>query len=371
MASINRPNKLTISSSQDPLIGLNQRASYSEFNSKLQTPILNAKGIQMISTNFKTSPLMLNDTNGELMFWYWVDTVRAPASLSTATGHLGCVRLVPSTYATGYIGATESTYYTRNRPVTSVDDLVALLNSAAANDDATFNPYWTANEVKFVNSAGKVMAVPGTAVAYFAPLCAEDPVIATAQNGSLPIKLAQATGGITIGAYGLSFKQAWKPNVSMCTKLGYTLKYNRSPLSAINPTIDATQTVPTAITPTYAFNTSVGWMYTNGTGVTPFSRCVPGDAYPNLSPLTTSVNVYLDIVTGSGLDGNGNKNLIATIPVDQSTTNQNYTFNSAEVPALSIPQEIYNLRASFTDQDGNALQFYNFSNTTLTFSVYY
>lgn len=370
MASVNRPNKLTISSSQDPLIGLNQRSSYSEFRANLRTPVLNAKGIQLISANLRTTPLTLSDTNGELMFWYWVDTVRNSVP-NSSTGHLGCVRLVPSTYATGYIGATESTYYTRNRPITSVDDFVALLNSAAANDNTTYNPYWTAGEVTFVNSAGKIMAVPGSAVAYFAPLCADDPLIAAAQNGASPIKLAQATGGITIGAYSLSPKQAWTAGVSMNTKVGYTLRYNRTPLAAINPTVDATQTSFVPLPPTYPYNTSIGWMYTNGTGVSPYSRCVPGDAYPNLATLTTSINIYLDIVNGSGLDGNGGKSLIATIPVDQTTTLQNYTFNSVEIPAMSLGSEIYTMKASFTDQDGNALQFYNFSNTTLTFVFYY
>ena len=79
----------------------------------------------------------------------------------------------------------------------------------------------------------------------------------------------------------------------------------------------------------------------------------------------------MDVAVGSGLDGSNGKNLIATIPCSSLLTNQDYTFNSVEKPALSLPDEIYSVRLSFTDQNGLPLNIPQSFVTNATFVFYY
>jgi hypothetical protein len=66
-----------------------------------------------------------------------------------------------------------------------------------------------------------------------------------------------------------------------------------------------------------------------------------------------NVNVYLDIATGSGYDSKNYKNLAANVPIEVGSLNVNsYTLSSVQAPLLSTPNEIYEITATFRDENG-------------------
>jgi len=384
MASINRPDKLSVSSANDPQLGAsNQYGYYSAINVPLQTPVLNAKGVQMISASVPTSALQLSDTNGELMFWYYATkqtTVAGafptlPLDIGGTTGNLGMVRLAPSNYSTGINAATSPAWQLQiNRPFANITDLCTALTTSAATggDDTSINPYWIAGAVTFSVFNGRVVVVPnitsGAIGTYISPLCPDDPLVLAALKTNtiiLPIMNAvTSTATVLTTTVATSIKQPYVLGYSMAAKLGYTLKYANG-IARQNPTIYGY-----AGANRYPFNNPVGVCYSNSSSAGGYLRTVPADSLPNLLS-TTYINVYLDVAVGSGLDGNGAKNLIGTIPCDSLVTTQSYTFNSVEKPALSLPEEIYSVRLSFTDQNGLPLNIPQSFVTNATFVFYY
>jgi hypothetical protein len=197
MATLNRPDKLSISSANDPQLGAsNQYGYYNAINVPLQTPVLNAKGVQMISASIPTSGLQLNDTNGELMFWYYatqqvsgnVGTFPTlPLNTNGTTGKVGMVRLAPSNYSTGINKATSPNWQLQlNRPFANITDLCAALTTSASSggDDLSINPYWIVGAVTFSVFNGRVVVVPnktdGSIGTYISPLCPDDPLVLAA-----------------------------------------------------------------------------------------------------------------------------------------------------------------------------------------------
>ena len=386
MASINRPDKLSVSSVNDPQLGVyGQYGYYSQINVPLQTPVLNAKGVQMISASVPTSPLQLSDTNGELMFWYYA-TKQAGAAvgafpalpLDTAgtTGKLGMVRLAPSNYSTGVNQATSPAWQLAlNHPFTSLTDLCTTLNLAAgAGGDATsINPYFLSGAVTFETFNGRIVCLPtsvdSTAIgSYISPLCPDDPLVLAALKTNtiiLPNMNAITSTSTTVNTLvATAIKQPYVLGYSMAAKLGYTLKY----VNGLQRQIPGIYGY--AGSSRYPFNNPVGVCYGNSSSSGGYLRSVPADSLPNLLG-TTFINVYMDVAVGSGLDGSAGKNLIGTIPCSSLLTNQDYTFNSVEKPALSLPEEIYSVRLSFTDQNGLPLNIPQSFVTNATFVFYY
>jgi hypothetical protein len=108
-------------------------------------------------------------------------------------------------------------------------------------------------------------------------------------------------------------------------------------------------------------------------GVPSNSSSVPvsADTWPILLG-SQNVGVYLDISTGGGMDSLGNKNLIASIPIEVAPLAINsYTTNSVEIPSLSTPNEIYQVTVSLIDDAGLPfIQPPNF-NTQIALAIYY
>ena len=388
MASINRPDKLSVSSVNDPQLGVsNQYGYYSQINVPLQTPVLNAKGVQMISASVPTSALQLSDTNGELMFWYYA-TKQAGAAVGAfpalpldttgTTGKLGMVRFAPSNYSTGVNQATSPAWQLQlNRPFTgstALADLVTALNLAAGagGDDTSINPYFLSGAVTFAVFNGRIVCIPtatdGSIGTYISPLCPDDPLVLAALKTNtiiLPnMNATTSTATVVNTTASTAIKQPYVLGYSMAAKLGYTLKYVNG-LQRQIPSIYGYSG-----SSRYAFNNPVGVCYANSASSGGYLRSVPADSLPNLLG-TTSINVYMDVAVGSGLDGSNGKNLIATIPCSSLVTNQDYTFNSVEKPALSLPEEIYSVRLSFTDQNGLPLNIPQSFVTNATFVFYY
>ena len=98
---------------------------------------------------------------------------------------------------------------------------------------------------------------------------------------------------------------------------------------------------------------------------------IEADANPILIG-AQNVNVYCSVVTGSGLDSLNGKNLLATVPLEVPALNVNsYTTSSVEKPALSVPNEIYELTFEFRDDYGTPVPFPPNYSTSLVISVYY
>jgi hypothetical protein len=150
--------------------------------------------------------------------------------------------------------------------------------------------------------------------------------------------------------YATSTLQPYVENVSMNARLGFAMSY---------------------------LSRGLWWNSTSQVGVATstgnpfFNTSVEADANPILLG-SQNLSVYLSVVSGSGIDSTGRKNLIATIPIEGAPlTINSYTLSSVEKPALSIPTDIYEITVELLDDNGQP--FYQPPNydCTLAFSVYY
>jgi len=349
MATLNHPDKIVLDAYSDPALeNYLPNGQYNRFVNQLRTPILNAKGIQLLNMNCVNSALQLND-NSMLMFFYYASGTQAGIA---TLANLRCVRLHPSTFVprSGY------TAFVRNRYFNSVTELVAALNAAASTggDDVTFNPLWVANQVTFsYDPTTRKISVQCGAGTYIAPAAADDPNVLNQLRGTTnPNNRIRMSAFNSPGAsYSQATLQPYVEGVSMNARLGFAMSFAANGLWWSS----ASQR---------GCATSTGFPLTN----TP----IEGDAFPILIG-SQNINVYLSVVTGSGMDSSTQrKNLIATIPLEVAPLNINsYTTNSAEVPALSVPSEIYEIAVELLDDYGQPfIQYPNF-NTNLVLSVYY
>lgn len=348
MTSVNRPDKVTIDAYSDPSLEVTgPNGSYNRFTNQLRTPILNAKGIQLLNANFINSILQLND-NSQLMFFYYASATQAGI---VTLANLRCVRLHPSTF----IPRSGYTAFTRNRYFNSVTELVAALNAAASTggDDVTFNPLWVANQVTFsYDTTTRKISVQCPSGTFIAPAAADDPNVLNQLRGTTnPNNRIRMSGFNSPGAlYSQATLQPYVEGVSMNARLGYAMNYTARGLWWSS----ASQV---------GVATSTGFPLTN----TP----IEADASPILLG-SQNCSIYLSIVTGSGMDATGRKNLIQTIPIEVAPLNINsYTASSVEKPALSLPTDIYEITAELLDDNGQPfVQPANY-NTNIAFSVYY
>lgn len=346
MATINRPDKITLDAYSDPnLKYANNGGSYSSFTNKLQTPILNVKGIQLLNVNMVNTPLQLNDQYS-LMFFFYINAI--------SWGNLRCVRLLPSNFVpfTGY------TTFTKNKYFNTVEELVAQLNVAASTggDDTIFNPAWAENTISFsYDATTRRISVISTGETIIYPAAADDPNVI-----SLLTKTNEYSGGVRPvmnayncdGTYNGAIVQPYVVGQSMNARLGFAMSY---------------------------YNRGVWWSQfsqqgcatSTGIGFAQGDGPIEADAYPILLG-AQNMNVYLDIVSGSGLDSRTRKNLAGSVPIEVAPLNINsYTLTSVEQPLISCNTEIYEITVQFLDDNGQPFfQPQNF-NTQVSFSLYY
>lgn len=317
MASTSRPDKFTLDAYSDSqLEQLANNGVYSTFRNRLATPILGAKGIQVLNVNFVNSVLQLNDYS--LMFFYVV---------GASPRNLRCVRLLPASYVP-YPGFTA---YVKNKYFNDCDELVVALNQAAVagGDNATFNLIWEANTIQFAfDDATRRITISSPTGALLTPVAADDPVVITALRSNFArMNDINNTGGSTAVNARI---QPYELGYSMNARLGFAMSY---------------------------FNTGLYW---NGAS-TRGNACATGqqstgtieaDANPIMLGCQ-NVNVYLDIATGSGYDSQNRKNLAANIPIEVGPLNVNsYTLSSVQAPLLSTPNEIYEISVRLLDENG-------------------
>jgi len=347
MTTLNRPDKVTLDAFSDgQLETQNLNGVYNRFTNQLKTPILNAKGIQLLNANFVNSILQLND-NSQLMFFYYASTTQAGIRTQA---NLRCVRLLPSNFVP-YAGFTA---FTRNKYYNSVAELVVALSAAAAaaGDSVTYNPLWVAGQVSFsYDTTTRKISVTSVAGTYIAPAAADDAFVLDQLRGT-----TNAANRIRMNAYNSSNTyatatlQPYAENVSMNARLGYGMSFNARGLW---------------------WNGTSQQGCATSTGVPLAATAIEADANPILIG-SQNCSIYLSIVSGSGIDFTGRKNLIATIPIEVAPLYINsYTLSSVEKPAVSLPTDIYEITVELLDDNG--MPFYqppNY-NVNLAFSVYY
>jgi hypothetical protein len=321
MATTNHPDKFTLDAYSDAdLKNLANNGAYSQFTNRLTTPILGAKGIQVLNVNLVNSVLQLNDYS--LTFWY---------AVGAAPRRLRCVRLHPASFVP-YPGWTS---FVKNKYFNDCDELVAALNVAAntGGDNATFNTSWEANTIQFAfDDATRRITISSPTGELLTPVAADDPVVlnALAANGIRMNDINNIGGAPPTPTAAFARIQPYVLGYSMNARLGFAMSY---------------------------YATGLYWGSSSARG----NACATGqqstglieaDANPILLGCQ-NVNVYLSIATGSGYDSKNRKNLAANIPIEVGPLNVNaYTLSSVQAPLLSTPNEIYEISVSLRDENG-------------------
>jgi len=350
MATLNRPDRISLDAYSDPQLKItNTGGYYSRFTVPFRNPILGVKGVQLVNANFVNSSLQLND-QCSLMFFYY-----ASGSSSTIVNYsnLKCIRLLPSTFVP-YAGFTA---YTLNKYFNSGTELVAALNVAAATsgDSATYNPIWTAGQVTFAfdTTTRRISVTSTDNSTYIAPAAADDPNVLDILRGTTVagnrIRMNAANSS---NSYATATLQPYVEGQSMNARLGFCLGYGSRGRW-------------------WGASSLVGVATSTGVPSNVLATPVVGDAPPILLG-TQNVNVYLSISVGGGVDSYSRKNLIASIPIENAPLCINsYTTNSVEVPSLSTPNEIYEITVELVDdQNVPFLQPFNY-NTEIGLVCYY
>jgi len=346
MATLNRPNRITLDAYSDPNLELaNPNGVYSTFTNNFTTPVLNAKAIQLLNANIINSTLQLNDYS--LMFFYYSNASNANIAVAA---NLKCIRLHPASF----VPAGGFTAFVKNKYYNDVDELVADLNTAATagGDSVTYNPRWTAGEVVFsYDDATRRISIRGNGTTFIAPAAADDPNIATylatANQAPRMNTFVNASAG-----YSSAPLQPYRAGFSMNSRLGFAMSYLATGLY-------------------WTSSSQRGCASSIGVPLNSNTILVEADANPILLGVQ-NVYVYLDIVVGSGMDTQNRKNLAGTIPIEFAPLNINsYTFSSLQAELLSVPSEIYGVTVLLLDDTGFPFpQPPNF-NTQMSIAVFY
>jgi len=309
---VNNPNRVFISSNDDNSIGgstNNQNGMYNQFTVRLQTPILNAKKSQLLRCSIPNIPATgVNIPDYALVFSYTVNT--------GATVYTRCIRLMPSNWVPPLVGNVLASMPT-NRYFTDPSDLVIALNQAAANDSATFNPSFVANDVSFsYNNTTKVISMTGANSGYtYYP------------NGWADTNLFNFTGGA--------------PTV---------------PVYAYNGTTNTTTyTQPTLAQ--YPLNLRLGFTLPNATpnnGTSQYSN-VGGvatifNSFPNLV-YTQSIALYADYVAGNTLTSSNKHNLLTCISVNAGPFGVIQHMVVTNNYLTKIPTDLYEITLAMFDDN--------------------
>lgn len=348
MASVNRPNRITLDAYSDPQLQLRRPGGqYSSFTNILKNPIIGAKGLQLVNANFINSSLPLNDQS-QLMFFYYANNTQAGMCVLS---NLKCIRLVPS----DYVPAASFTAYTPNKYYNTVSELVTALNLAASagGDSATYNPTWVAGQVTFsYDTATRRISIAGNGTTFIAPAAVDDPNVQDFLLGTTNPnnRVKMATFGST--NYATATFQPFSLVESMNARLGFAESFFSRGLY-------------------YNASSQEGCATSTGVPSNSSTVLVQADAFPILLGVQ-NVNVYLNVATGGGLDSLGNKNLIASIPIEVAPLAINsYTTNSVEVPSLSTPNEIYEITVTLLDDMGIPFTQYPNYNSQICLAIYY
>lgn len=352
MATTNRPNRISCDAfSDENLQYIGNNGNYTSFTNKLTQPLLGVKGVQLLRANFVNSSLQLNDYNGELIFCYSRNTTTA-IPLDGSTIHV--VRLHPSWFVpnAGFTNFVKNKYYNNGA------ELVADLNLAAltAGDSTLYNPSFLAGDVTFsFDTATRKISFQGTVNnLYYAPIPYDHPALAAwLVDSSHNIRMNGYNNGA--GGAGTGTPQPYARGLidgsTMNARLGFGMGFNNRGI--------------------FWGSTSVLGCATT-TGVPQLGLVnTEGDSWPILLP-SQNINIYANIVAGSGQDSRTLRTLLATIPLENAPLGVcSYTLTSVDGPALSVGDEIYNITFSFLDDFGTPFYFSPNYNINLEMNIFY
>jgi hypothetical protein len=330
MSIVNRPNQVVLDAYSDPQLEYSgNNGLYNRFTNALNTPILKAKSVQVLSVNCVNTALQLNDQS-QLMFFYYASLTLA--GIRTAA-QLRCVRLHPSTF-TPFSGFTA---FTRNRYFNTVQELVAALNVAAATggDSTTYNPRWVANQVTFsYNADTRKISITGNSSFFVAPAAADDSLVQDFLNntGSFTSQRPVMYGfNASASTYAAATLQPYVIGQSMNARLGFAMGF---------------------------LNRGQWWNGTSQqgcatmTGIPQSGVAMECDAAPILLA-SQNVGVYIPETTGSGYDSMRNKNLALSVPINVAPLNVlSYNCSGVESKLMSVPAELYQLTVELRDELG-------------------
>lgn len=312
---VNQPERLLIRSDDD--ITNQSQPGFFQFQVNLPTPVLDAKRCQIIRTTIPNIQLQIPDY--QLVFWYHrlATATTAPSALT-----LRAVRLFPSFYqAPAGLAYTP----TKNRYITDPNDLVTLLNLAAAagGDAVAANPFWTAGDVTFAyNATTKQITMTGTAAGvFYTPAGWNDPFVNAAIAGQTIICPRYDNAA-------LSFPQPLLQNYILNLRVGYAM-------SGIAP---GRQSFAGG-NPLYANIVNVA--FPNGTAV-------PADSFPDLV-YTNSVSLYISFLTSSSLTSNNRHNLLCVVPMQTISLGVNNYIAATSNLLTKLSQTITNVNIEMRD----------------------
>lgn len=350
MATTNRPDRISCDAFSDTtLTYAGNNGVYNTFTNTLRLPLLNVKAVQLLRANFVNSSLPLSDYNGQLIFVYSKNTTTAIPDSST----FHVVRLLPS----WYVPAASYTTYVKNSYFNNGTELAAALTDAASTggDSTTYNPSWLVNDVTFnFDTSSRQMSFTGnTAGSYYAPVPADHPdlpAFLASYTGNDPTGLKMNALGFS-GSYAAALKQPYINGVTMNERLGWAMGYNNTGIQWTSSSVRGCATT---------------------TGV-PQANTVEtvADSFP-IFLASQNINIYCNVVAGSGQDSRTLRTLLATVPIENAPLGVcSYTLTSVDAPALSVGNEIYNLQFTFLDDLGNPFYFLPNYNTNLEMNVFY
>lgn len=284
-SAVNQPDRVVIRSDDDES-NISQQ-SFSQFSVNLPTPVLEAKTADIIRVTIPNAQINIPDY--QLTFWYY----NLPSETTVPGGsELKCVRL----YASWWKEPDGYTTFSRNRYFSDPTDLVSALNVAANNDNATYNPYYQANDITFsYDPITKRISFAGNAAGrWYTPAGYADQRVANAMRSNTVTMPAYNGSGAIVTTVPQPFAIAYTLNL----RVGFAMSGLAMGLNAFTAGASA------------RCATTTNWPEGNGTFIL-------GDSFPNLV-YTGSVYLYTNIVNGSSSCSNNRQNLLAVVPVNSA-----------------------------------------------------
>lgn len=318
---VNQPTRCFLNSNDDTTASAD--GTFSSFEINLQTPILNAKKLQLVRATIPNAQVNIPDY--ALMFWYRKTNTLDLSGEDLNDATLYCVRLYPS----DFVPPTGFTTYVKNRIFTDPSDLVSALNVAAAagGDSIVFNPYWAVNDVTFsYDTVTRQISMTGAdPTKYYSIAGWNDPFVLDAQRGTGnkgPITLRNFNGATTR-------LQPSIPQYTLNLRVGY----------ALSGQVNVGQVTPTRLAHANLTNTA----FAGGVAI-------PPDSYPNLV-YSGSVYLYSDVVAGSSVSSNQSHNLLSVVPSNAPQLGV-IQYVAATLTWLDkIPDTIYQFRIQMYDDN--------------------
>lgn len=312
---VNQPERVLIRSDDDTTQA--NMSEFFQFQVNLPTPVLDPRRCQIIRTTIPNIQLQIPDYQCVFFYHALNSAFTVPTALT-----LRAVRLFPSYYqAPAGLAFTP----TKNRYITDPNDLVTLLNVAAAagGDAVASNPFYVAGQVTFAyNATTKQITMTGnTAGTFFTPAGYSDPFVLAAMAGQT-IRCPQFNNAAA------SFAQPLVPNYTLNLRTGYAM----SGLSA------GKQSFANGLR-AYANIVNVAFAH---------AVAIPADSFPDLV-YTNHIALYVSFVTSSSVTSNNRHNLLCVVPVQTVSLGINNYIAATSNLLTKLSQTISNITVEMRD----------------------